>query len=857
MEKHEEVGVFYGLPITAEMAEAAGENLTAPGRGLAFDDLVEAHLAVTYSDFVAIDKTLSGFFVLCNEGEEYTVLDVRGGGRVWWQDQDTREIHPRFDNLQDWVAFNEAVEDGDDEDELLETYWAEHPEPAQIAGPGPSTADLAYRYQWLVWFLVKSKKGRNDEDTKYTEELMSDAVDFYYGQWPSAQDVEESLGAELPLLVQDPHLAVYWLLHTSVLAMDEQRARVLDALGPAAVRLPLVQAFADYCGSLSLDGDVSALPDFRRRRAVLLTRLTILAPEEDRPAIAMRCMQISSATRPLQNVATIVGGLTAGWITDAEVTAAVARMDASAGVSALRGLLDIRAGLTGGTHADDFLRSAVTGDEDWGWLFTAVWEVRTGIHDADALAAVVAFLFTRDPYKRQVLLLARQAQELAGRVVFAPDGEWEHRIALAQASVPVMQELLQTVRDGEDSTVAAERVSDPELADVVARRVLHRLGYDGYGPTVCTWAIQTVLAGTGAGRIEAAAIGLEALPIEAQRDVLGRLSRTIDGIDHPLVDVLLKVLVSEPSSGDSDMRVRRLKAAALGALSPIAAEPELFDQLLRLAELPGDATFLWALWDTLFDPSEPETCILPRLSDAQATRVARAMVAVQVAHPSKSCRAHVGHTLYRFNHAGAQEYLIEALDIHCRLFAEASPRYDSADTQVEKVVANLYSAVSNIRTPRCRSALIERLFSERREFWRMGDAIGEIFDADVHRETLEALRERRDGVAAGHYAYALATFVKQDPPKVDLLAELVQWDVPADELPRRRFKYALVVGIGAALSADSNDLVRSGHALAQRIAERPQEPCEDPRATFWEDPSTREGKAARRLAKVLSGAAEA
>ncbi|MGW8882254.1 hypothetical protein, partial [Streptomyces mirabilis] len=504
-------------------------------------------------------------------------------------------------------------------------------------------------------------------------------------------------------------------------------------------------------------------------------------------------------------------------------------------------------------HADDFARAVLGTGASWMEVLGVVWLVHGMIRDADALASVARFLLAKDPYHRRVIAVAGRAQELAGRELFMPDDELERARALAVASVPVLDELLATTQDCAEITA---RIGDPELTRVVARRVLYRADADQYAAEVSAWAIRTVLASTDTDRAELAAKGFEALPAETQAEVLAEVADGVTSADHPFVGVLLRILElkAEPDDGDlmATMTVEDMKEEVLKALAPIAHKPQVFDELMRLAELPASPTTIDPLWNELFSPFEEETYVLPRLSDEQAVRAARAMVANRLTHPNIHARNAAGHQLYRFDHVGAQEYLIEALDEYGRRYAASTAKdgkvFDHGETEddlLDDVVANLYSAVRNMNTPRSRTALIERLFTERREYWRMGNAIGNIFSDEVHRETMSALRDRHDGLAAGCYGYALADFVKQGPPKVDLLRELIGWPVPQEETARRFFKYALVTGIDAALAAEEYELVRAAHAFAASVDGQPLEPDDHARGNRWTNPLEQKKQAKR------------
>ena len=56
---------FYGMDVSPAVAAAAHEHLTDNET----EDLVDAHLGINYAYFGAIDKTLAGFVILDDEGD--------------------------------------------------------------------------------------------------------------------------------------------------------------------------------------------------------------------------------------------------------------------------------------------------------------------------------------------------------------------------------------------------------------------------------------------------------------------------------------------------------------------------------------------------------------------------------------------------------------------------------------------------------------------------------------------------------------------------------------------------------------------------------------------------------------------
>src|SRR5689334_20134868 len=91
---------FYGMDVSPGVAAAVQEHLTERDT----DDLVDAHLKANFAYFGAIDKTLSGFVILDDEGDNYSLLDLRDGKQVWWQDHETRDLVLEYDELSEYVA---------------------------------------------------------------------------------------------------------------------------------------------------------------------------------------------------------------------------------------------------------------------------------------------------------------------------------------------------------------------------------------------------------------------------------------------------------------------------------------------------------------------------------------------------------------------------------------------------------------------------------------------------------------------------------------------------------------------------------------------------------------------------------
>ncbi len=860
MDLHRSASRYFGVPVPARVADALDDRLLEYWVGER-GPLVDAHLAINYPYFGAIDKSLSGFVVIDDEGDDYTLLDLRGSGRVWWQSHETRELELWFDSFDDWLAYRDELEraEANDEDErsrfdIRDSFRS--PSSAADSEPDPTSAELAKRYQWLMWLLAQPLL-RDGQPMQSADDLASSAAGHFLHLW-NAADARKVLEVELPLLHRDPHLSIYWLLHTGLLMQDDDRARVLAEIGRAEERSDLLDAFAEVFGTLAIDGDVASVPEFRVRRSLL--QQYVASDDEARTRAALTAMEMAPEHVPLGRASWIVHGLNNGTLTAEQVRAALDRMPVTTGTALVRAEADRLAGHDHSPAADTLVRLLLTSTCAWSTRVWALSVVTPLVRDGAALAAAAGELLGKDPHSGACLIALRRAHELCETEPVLTRAELDLRWADAQISSSYLQRLGDAA--GDHAAILAE-IDGAELSELVAQRVLRRADVEDSPAEVIEWALSAMLGSAHAERAALAATGIEHLPAEVRTRVVQGLR--VDSPDSAFVPVLIRLLehTPEPDASDilAEMNNDELKKAVCLALAPVAHHPPVFDELMRLAGLPAPASTVEALWQQLFDSSKKH-CVLRRASPEQAVRAAAAMIDTIVAHPGIGARNVAGHQLYRFQHSGAHDFLIEALDDYGRRYADSDPVHSVAlshgqtvDDQLEDVVANLYSAVRNLNSDTARTALIERLFTERRSIWRMGNALGEIFSAEVHRDVMRRLHDRHDHRAAAHYANAVTDHVKQRWPMVELLREISDWATPQDETEQRVFKYALAVGIIAALEADEYGLVRTAYATWESIAVDAIEPDNLSRGREWADPLISDDMRAQ-LANVLSGEAD-
>lgn len=841
---------FYGMVCSADVAAAAREHTTDSS----IADLVDAHLVINRAYFGSIDKTLSGFVILDDDGDDYTLLDLRDGGQIWWQDHDSREVSLRYGSLADLRAVRAApVAERERVDRQRRAK-----EPRRIRTV--STAALCARYQWLVWLLAQPVR-RDGRPVQSIDFLVRNGIGRLRELFPRPERLDQTFAAELGQLGSDPHLAIYWLLHTTVLADHERRLRVLIAAG--ASDHPLLRAFVTRFGQLPLAGDVPAVPEFRARRALAMTYGAFEVGPEQLPAACLRALELSPTTNSLVHALQVVAGLDRDGVDDAAVKAALGRIaETTTATALLAAVLDKRAKQMSSAHADNLARLLATCDDPWWAQLEALWLVHELAYDGPALVNATRRILEHDRFHRRALQMAMRAAQIANE----PDDAIYNDLGIADALLAPYGRLVE-VPDQWQGVVGALPL--PPLRRALAWRVLQRIELNQPSPELAAWAAGQVLAGTDPRRAVVVSQALARLAAPAQARMIAAAAAAIDDAAHPLTEVLLAYLAGpELDEHDHETRfqLQRGKEAAVRALAPWLHDPALFDRALAVIERPAAGSCVALFWNKLFSPSEPATYVLPRLSAAQAVRIARALIRTQLRHPSIHARNAAGHQLFRFAHAGAETYLIDALtELAVQNAAIKGPGGAALDhgktehDQLADVVANLYAAVSKLGTPAARSALVERLFAERRAYGRMASALADIWDPALHAEILALLAQRHDARAAGSYAYVLADFVQQSAPLVDLVRVVADWQ-GENEVTRGFLHYALVVGMLAALEAGDLELVRRAHDAASWIADPPLQPEAHARGQRWASPLDHEEVKARidrALARPVSEATPA
>ncbi|MDC0718055.1 WGR domain-containing protein [Nannocystis bainbridge] len=803
---------FYALPVDAEAFAASEEGLTLQTG----DDLVAAHFERNFGYFGAIDKTLSGFYVLDDEGDNYYLADLRDSGQVWWQDHETREVSLAFASVEDYAGYREARAAASDDEDADDDEIADRFRPRKLKSTGerrPSTAKLLERYQWLVWLFARSHELRG-QILEQDADLVNRAYGHLRGTFATRAAEAKAFAAERGRLADDPHLGIYWLLHTSVLADHARRDEVVAALDGS--EHPLVHAFVAAFGALAHDGDVPAAPGFRVRRSRLLflTGGALTSEEVDRERLtaalfadpvnhgfikAERLVDAAAAADELQQLHDLVAaglpGPELGW-------------------HSLAALLDVRAGVQASRAADTVLKDMnESTDVD---LLADVLELLAPVAtDREQVRALIDSVLARDPFHWGVLEVGKVAAERDLEVARAE--QFIARIAPLAEVRPLLLEIFSEDDDERGAALKRLRELPPAQQHLLARRLL-------------------VMASQIAG--DALAVAVDVLLGAGDPDALAELARTVEGLQDPsqfaeqlvelreagivdLADPLLPIVQGLLLRPESDgFMADHWKEALVEKLAPVAHEPVVFDWLLAALEEDSRHSLRDDILSKLFIAYN-DNQVVARLSEAQASRLIRLAARLGVkpadadAHedgvfPAIHVYHAAGRVLFYFDNPGGLPAIAEVL-------AQA--------TDVE-LLSNLYSALAHIKTEDSLGLLRSRLFVEQRQVWNLCNAVAETFDDEGHAEVMAELERTRSDHGANSYAVVFIDFANDTKKKphtyvAQLARAVLGWPEPTDPRARGQRKFVLMHAVRLGLESADHELVRLAHPAALAIAEPP------------------------------------
>lgn len=800
---------FYALPLTEQIVAAITSDFAA----LDVPDLVQAHLGNNPRYFGGIDKTLSGFVVLDDEGDNYTLLDLRGGGQIWWQDHETRRVEPRFASLADYRAFRARMWEKEMElDELDDWDAGDDREDAEAAllheyawTPGPQdvvSANLLTRYQWLMQALSQPACDNQGQPLQGPDALGAEAFNHYLSTFPRKDDEQREFEAALPLMSGDVHLAIYWLLHTRLLGQDARLAQVLEQV--AAVTTPLLRAFVATFGAMADDADLAVVPDFRHRRA----RLLVWAQIDTKAPVAQRLRAL--AVSPSSVGAMVLDHIDSALEHDSDALDPATTLQALDRITdtdapatwALRARMQLRLGQDAGAAADtatQLLAASTTAP----WQAIAILHpIHQAIGDGRALLAVVQPLLAWDDLMLRVLDLAKQAQRLLG----------DQEPSLSAETLARNRRLAENLLTLWDAPSFAEGVAQaaPATRDAMATRLARRpdLADDD---DARRWAISHLLDSALPTRIALVQRALPQLSGALQMSLLPELCRSVTDAGDALVPLLI-AMIEEPPAGDylAELEADDRVDAILAGLRAFWSDARLFEPLMALLQAAPvksvltdrvgedikrlrevlDTTqrerlFHWALART----QARATALAPDSSDDHpARRVLEAMTSADIAATLRTALEDASAAMQRGEHAHKQ-----VLDI----------LYGSLGTMGPQAPGNT-------------AYLFSRLWDEKSFPRGLCLALHKCWTPALHAQVLERLRERPSLAAAAIYC-ASHGWESRYSETLDVAELVLAWPLPEDAAERGLLKYVLLMGCVAALSLKKYAQVRTLHPLASAI----------------------------------------
>ena len=310
-----------------------------------------------------------------------------------------------------------------------------------------------------------------------------------------------------------------------------------------------------------------------------------------------------------------------------------------------------------------------------------------------------------------------------------------------------MKFLLMAAQEGGSAWAAAlADCIDTTMRLDAAREILQHVELQQEPPTLeaLRWCFDCLSTSQDEADVSIARRALEELQRKPRSQLLSSFEDVIERSDpgHPVEQLLVDVVVRAPPGEGCNFFRETMFKSVLEFLSPFAHEQRFFEVLFQVVESGSNLLAGKVIVNTLLNCLEKRSLIY-RLDPTRAERVARVLVSGAV-HAGEPLRFACAGALFYFNHRGAEAFLMQALNEYGAVNAEKQSDPERRD-KLETVVANLYSAVRNLRTPAALRAIAERLFSERREYWRLGDALGtlcrkepNVVDASVPPRDLDA-----------------------------------------------------------------------------------------------------------------------
>jgi hypothetical protein len=567
---------FYGIAVPPAAEKLCREDLTFARTKKS--DLVEAHLLSNFAYFGSIDKTLSGFYILDNEGDDYTLFDLREkNGQVYFLDHDEMILSVRFDSLAAYAKWRTAADKANSSDDSDDIVVPLPKEPKPRASREPKTSKLWGRYRWLVWLLAQPKQIDDEEAISTAIAKFESLCGGDFNKFGAAFERERES------LVRDPHLAIYWLLHFTCIGDDASRDQVVEAVKKS--KNELLRAFVSTFGLMESFGMLSALAAFRRRRSRVVFELA--------PKLVKNPFQLYLKSFQIDSTAQALDKATAVW--------AHAKTDADRQL--------IRTVLT------DKFAAGIGADY-----------LRIELAHFEGKPEKADWLLTHDPFRTRFLELAlaggsrgiesrlNDARETDGLLAAVLDATEK---ANANKKIATIVDIDKAVKPSLEPLARAS----PALRELAARRIIARSG--DYANIAIVKAFEILLALKQRGEEHTRLLVTAMMRMSAYAPVEAAVVRAHKGDAESIA--LLWALVCFDERTCNEYHALYAKEMAIAGLGERMAEPKYFSTSLALLDQPGYSRFASAMFDKPLR-ERYEASILKRLTLAQRNELALAML---------------------------------------------------------------------------------------------------------------------------------------------------------------------------------------------------------------------------------------
>ncbi|MBN2724998.1 MAG: WGR domain-containing protein [Deltaproteobacteria bacterium] len=822
---------FYGMKIPEPALQLTDEGLTLQDE----TDLVSAHLKANYGYFGAIDKTLSGFYILSDEDDNYLLFDARepdGKGQVWFQDHEERYFYPHFASLEEYEEYcreKSILEKKDEEDEEgdfdlydeLEKLKEQYQTVTKKSSLVVSTSKLADRYQWLVWSLQQPTEYTPEEKIGFTSSLS---------HFSSEKSIHTTFKKELKGIINDPHLAIYWILHWSVSCNDDALSQILKSV--EKTKNPLLKTFYTVFSGLKDTDTLTALPGFKRRRSDYLLYhwfdkkggfdylIRSYLMDEYHGIIKARGLLLQAVKDNKQK----------------QLQDFSRKLDPKRpGAAHLKAMNETYSTEERSVYADEVFRQFLNCEEDPVIYFRSLWALYKLVGDITVFGQAVEKILSLDTPSSETLGMALYYYEKTGD----PRAEKLREQFMVQKRINNhLEALLEKNTKAQLKSFDALVDTDKPLTALSIFKNRKKFENELLRKAACS--LFDITGPEQSGHLETFMTSLGYGDKVYVTELVSRMKSDFEKY-HPVI----KVLLLTPELKGDDILKPHVKEELLKILAPYGHRPEVLTWVVEnLGGKALDEYTEYALSKLFTGYSDNK--LLKKMDKTQCEFLLTRVFSI-LNHGSGHVRGNLGRVIYYFSNPEGEEFLTKK-------FTSELPNEGEGLSELK---ANLYSALRNINTESSQNTLVEKLFTEDTSFWRLSNAFSEIFSKNIHTKIMAAIKGRKDEVlalrGANVYVSTLSEFVKNSDP---YLNEISSWAVFLKTSPDDQGQLSYILTEGLAGAVRTNNM-----QLAQDIQNRLSELSINPWSFYWNvdrnipysTPFDKDPQLKKELTRLLSG----